>query len=134
MVKGPGQLTEFIRQSGIRCRGIKLSPFNAFACGDQIVEWQDHLTTDASQGKHRQQQDPQRASQREQGHRLNFMFGIVLKGEHKGINTANKIFDMGLIPREIAAGDVRIHLLPGQMQLLVALFDIVRHVPAVQLL
>lgn len=62
------------------------------------------------------------------------MFGIVLKGEHKGINTANKIFDMGLIPREIAAGDVRIHLLPGQMQLLVALFDIVRHVPAVQLL
>jgi hypothetical protein len=62
------------------------------------------------------------------------MFGVVLEGEHKGINAADKILNVGLIPRAVAAGDARIHLLPGHMQLLIALFNIVRDVPAVQLL
>ena len=62
------------------------------------------------------------------------MFGVVLEGEHKGINAADKILNVGLIPRAVAAGDARIHLQPGHVQLLVARFNIVRDVPAVQLL
>ena len=62
------------------------------------------------------------------------MFGVVLEGEHKGINAAHKILNIALIPRAVAAGDMRIHLLPGHMQLLIACFHIVRDVPAVQLL
>ena len=59
------------------------------------------------------------------------MFGVVLKGEHKGINAADKILNVGLIPRAVAAGDVRIHFQPGHVELLVARFYIVRDVPAV---
>ena len=60
------------------------------------------------------------------------MFGVVLKRQHKGINTADEILNVGLIPGGVAAGDALAHLLPGKMQLMVALFNIVRHIPAVQ--
>ncbi len=54
------------------------------------------------------------------------MFGVVLKGEHKGVNPADKVFNVGLIPPDIAASDVVVHLLPCQMQLLIARLNIVR--------
>ena len=134
MVKGARKLAQLVRQGAIRRRSGKFAALNAFAGLHQVIQRQHHLTTDASQGKQRQQQDPECASQREQGDRLNFMFGVVLEGEHKGINAAHKILNIALVPRAVAAGDMRIHLLPGHMQLLIACFHIVRDVPAVQLL
>ena len=131
VVEGAGKLAQFVGQRGIRRGGVELPLFDTLARRHQIIQRQHNLTSDAPQGEYRQQQNAQPARQRHENHQLNFMFSVVLKRQHKGIYPANEILNVVLIPPGIAAGDAFVHLLPAKVQLLVTLFDVLGHIPAV---
>lgn len=58
----------------------------------------------------------------------------MLKSQNEGVNAANKILNVVLVPQDVATGDAPVHLLPGKMKLLIARFDVIRHIPAAQFL
>ena len=112
MVEGAGELAQLVGERGVRRRGGKF-PRSMRSLAATSCSAATPPATDAPQGKQRQQQDPERASQREEGHRLDFIFGVVLEGEHKGINAADKILNVSVIPCAVAAGDVLVHVQPA---------------------
>ncbi|SPX63450.1 Uncharacterised protein [Leclercia adecarboxylata] len=130
MVKGAGEQAKLVWQIGIRHRGIKPALLNVLAGGDQVIERGNHLLADPAQRAERQQDNADPTGKGDGEHQLDFMFGVMLQGEYKGVDARHILIHVVLIPAVIALRELFVHALPRQLQQVIALLNLIGHVPA----